>query len=420
MNTELPTSRPIKVGILIATLGVGGAERMALAVARALLDVGMDVRFYCIDPVGNMPLPGTPEQQQELAERITVLNTILPKSTLQKALAFPRTHWRFRRLVQQHQLDLVISFMERANILNLLGTRKVARIISIRKHLSMALADKDALKRSLVKAGYSVLLGRADNINLNSAEAAEDLQQLFPGIQRVSVINNFYDQQMQQKAQQQLPPEALAMLQGNSVLTCGRLVKVKRQDALIRAFAHATRERPDTRLVIVGDGPERQRLQQLIDRLGMQQRIHLAGFQANPYAWVGRCSVFVLSSRSEGFPNALLEAMALGRPVISADCRSGPRELLAPDTRPSQKTGGIDHAAFGVLTAPLEDRPNSGETLTAAELSLADAIKTLLEDSGLQSHYRQQALLRAGDFSRDTILDQWVKLVVNHTQCSDQ
>lgn len=412
-NQLMPVNgqQPIRVGIVIATLEVGGAERMALAVARALLDAGMDVRFFCLDGGGEMPLPGTPEQQQQLRERITVLNPVAPRSTLAKVKAFPQTLKRLNRLTSDHQLDLVISFMERANILSLLGDRKVGRIISIRKHLSMALADKDPLKRWLVKIGYSVLLGRADNVNLNSSEAAEDLQLLFPKVKPVSVINNFFDAAMLEKAVQPLADDEMALLRGQTIVSCGRLVKVKRQDALIRAFAHIATQVPDSRLIIVGDGPEKPRLQQLIEQLGLQQRISLVGFKANPYAWVGRGSIFVLSSRAEGFPNALLEAMALGRAVISADCRSGPRELLAPSTYAAEKTRNIDYADFGILTRPVEDAMNFEETLSASELSLASAMLALLDNEELCQDYQQRAKQRSEAFSRDVILQQWVQLV---------
>ncbi|WP_221801420.1 glycosyltransferase [Oceanobacter mangrovi] len=407
MNTAVP----MRVGILIATLEVGGAERMALAVARALLDAGLDVRFYCMDPGGQMPLPGTPEQQRQLAERIVVLGDGKSGSTLKKALAFPRMHRRFCRHVEDDQLNLVISFMERANILNLLGSRKVPRIISIRKHLSMALADKDPLKRWLVKRGYALLLGRASNINLNSSEAAEDLLQWFPVVKpKLSVINNFFEPLMLQKGKDPLTTEEQQLLEGTSILSCGRLAAVKRQDALIRAFADVATRHPDARLIIVGDGPKRAELQQLVDQLGLQQRVHLVGFKANPYAWISRCKLFVLSSRAEGFPNALLEAMALGRPVIAADCRSGPRELLAPETQASVKTTAVDMASFGVLTAPLEGPLTTALVMSDSEKSLADAIERMLNNNTLCETYQQKSLQRAADFSRDVILGQWLVL----------
>lgn len=405
-----------RVGILIGTLEVGGAERMALAVARGLLDQGFDVRFYCLDPGGDMPMPGTPEQQQELADRLHIINQQLATTTLSKVLALPLSWLRLRKQINADRVELMISFMERANILNLLGGYRIPKIISIRKHLGMALKDKDPLKRLLVVWGYRLLLRRADTINLNSYEAADDLQQRFPAAINTSVIHNFYDEHMLQRAQQALPEESLTELSGTVVMTCGRLVKVKRQDALVRAFSLLVADFPQARLVIVGDGPEKNALVSLVSDLKLTGRVVFAGYQANPYAWIQHADMFVLSSKAEGFPNALLEAMALSRPVISTDCRSGPRELLSPQTSPSEKTTTVDRAAYGILTAPIEEQPNYGVQLSQQEQHLADAIRLLLSDTQQRQQYAQKARQRAQQFLRQNIIDQWVTLVSGYLQ----
>ena len=117
-NQPMPVGgqQSIRVGIVIATLEVGGAERMALAVARALLDAGMDVYFFCLDGGGEMPLPGTPEQQQQLRERITVLNPVAPRSTLAKVKAFPKTLKRLNRLTSDHQLARSLACQEKSSL----------------------------------------------------------------------------------------------------------------------------------------------------------------------------------------------------------------------------------------------------------------------------------------------------------------
>ena len=82
------------------------------------------------------------------------------------------------------------------------------------------------------------------------------------------------------------------------------------------------------RLVILGDGPERETLLELAERLELSEHVDLPGFKVNPFTYMSKAGVFVLSSRYEGFPNVLVQAMACGAPVVSTDCRSGPREIL--------------------------------------------------------------------------------------------
>jgi glycosyltransferase involved in cell wall biosynthesis len=111
------------------------------------------------------------------------------------------------------------------------------------------------------------------------------------------------------------------------ILGVGRLVAQKAFDVLIEAFAHVRRSQP-ARLLILGEGEERPMLEALVRQLGLEGDIELPGFVANPYPYMAHAELFVLSSRWEGLPTVLVEAMFLRTPVIATDCPSGPREIL--------------------------------------------------------------------------------------------
>lgn len=111
------------------------------------------------------------------------------------------------------------------------------------------------------------------------------------------------------------------------ILGAGRLEPQKDFETLIRAF-HRVRAEREARLVILGKGNERPNLERLVQSLGLKDEVHLPGFVANPFKYMARADVFVLSSRFEGLPGVLIQAMATGCPVISTDCPSGPREIL--------------------------------------------------------------------------------------------
>jgi glycosyltransferase involved in cell wall biosynthesis len=112
------------------------------------------------------------------------------------------------------------------------------------------------------------------------------------------------------------------------ILSVGRLVRAKDYPTLIRAFA-LVRKRQECRLIVLGEGRQRPRLESLIRRLGLADSVDLPGFAPNPFAYMARADLLALSSIFEGNPNVLVEAMAVGTPCVATDCRSGPRETLA-------------------------------------------------------------------------------------------
>lgn len=172
------------------------------------------------------------------------------------------------------------------------------------------------------------------------------------------------------------PPVALAV---------GRLVAKKDYPTLLRALARA-RAAADLRLMILGEGPERPRLEALARELGIADAVALAGFQPNPFAVMARARMLVLSSISEGMPSVVIEALASGLPVVATDCPSGPAEILAGGAYGDLVPIGDDAALAAAMLASLE-RPSQSARLRAraAEFSLesaasryADAITTVL------------------------------------------
>jgi glycosyltransferase involved in cell wall biosynthesis len=148
------------------------------------------------------------------------------------------------------------------------------------------------------------------------------------------------------------------------VLAAGRLERQKDFPTLLRAFALLRAERP-VRLVVLGEGAWRERLAALAATLGVAADVDLPGFQPNPYPFLARTRVFALSSRWEGSPNVLTEAMALGTPVVATDCPSGPREILA-DGRYGPLVPMGDAPALAAALARALDEPLPSAVLKGA------------------------------------------------------
>jgi glycosyltransferase involved in cell wall biosynthesis len=165
------------------------------------------------------------------------------------------------------------------------------------------------------------------------------------------------------------------------VLAVGRLIEPKNFAMLIRAFAASGIE---GKLVIAGEGVERANLQRTAQVCGIANRVVLPGFVSNPYALMRRARAFVLSSSVEGFPNALVEAMAAGAPVIATNCPSGPSEILAE--APRESISGLTFSKHGILT-PMDDMGAMAEALHA------------FQDQVRRDAYAGKARARADDFA---------------------
>jgi glycosyltransferase involved in cell wall biosynthesis len=144
------------------------------------------------------------------------------------------------------------------------------------------------------------------------------------------------------------------------VLGAGKLKPQKAFDVLLRAFSHMRARRP-ARLVILGEGPERSRLEALARKLGVAGDVALPGFAANPFAWMSRCGVFALSSAWEGLPGVLIQALACGCPVVSTDCPSGPSEILEPGGLGRLVAVGDTEALAAAIEEALTEPPSTAE-----------------------------------------------------------
>ena len=242
-------------------------------------------------------------------------------------------------------------------------------------------SDPDRAERPSL-AGFAIrrLLGasyrRADHVVVMSEYVRGNMiarRRLAP--ERVSVVANPVPHaRVARLAAEPLDDPWLAAGSGPLVVAAGRLHPVKDYPTLLRAVARAA-ERAPVRLAVLGDGPERAELEALATALGITERVLFAGFRPNPYPWLARADVVALSSRSEGMPNVLLEAMALGTPVVATDCPGSPRELLDHGRLGKLVPVGDDAAMAGAILAVLAgDRPPAADLEAALGRHEVDAV----------------------------------------------
>jgi glycosyltransferase involved in cell wall biosynthesis len=299
------------------------------------------------------------------------------------AYNFLRTAARLRYVIGEVQPAVILSLLKHPNLVTLLVCRTFFRaipvVISERDTLSLTLATDRArlLKRLLHRQVYPC----ARKIIAVSNGVKEDLERNF-GISgsRIQVIYNPCDVERIQRMAVERPD--LEIDWGiPTVVAAGRLTAQKDFSSLLHAFAIVARK-CSCQLVILGEGEERRALARQAAEMGLSDQIVMPGFRRNPFAYMRRGQVFVLSSLWEGLANAILEAMACGIPVVSTDCPVGPGEI-------------ITHGVNGLLVPP------------ADPAALAGAIEQVLADRGLAARLAEGGCARVQAFSHDVIIPQY-------------
>ena len=293
-----------------------------------------------------------------------------------------------RRYLRREKPDMTLSFLTRANICNALVMSGMGRpfVISERVHTSAHLGDGGSAR--LAKTLVNIFYRRATRIVAVSGGVGDHLIERF-GVRRdrMVVIHNPFDLERIDCLKQDEPSWSLDV---PFILAMGRLVETKNFELLVRAYAAANISQA---LVIVGEGPDRGKLEGLVRELGLGGRVFLPGFVENPFALMRRAQFYVLPSNAEGFPNGLVEAMAVGLPVLATDCPSGPAEILE-----GKAVNGLSNGRYGLLT-PCGDIE-----------AMAEGLRRLARPDE-QERLARLARARAQDFSVASAVDAYWNVI---------
>jgi N-acetylgalactosamine-N,N'-diacetylbacillosaminyl-diphospho-undecaprenol 4-alpha-N-acetylgalactosaminyltransferase len=311
----------------------------------------------------------------------------------------PMLAWRYKNLCKRNKVDISLSFLKRPNYINclsvLLGNRSKI-IISERSYFSELLKTFSPVQRRLSVFFTKKLYPHADLIITNSKLIKTDLEENFNINSRYKVIYNPMNVALIERLK-----KSKADLSGDSsfnFINVGAFRKEKNHKNLIEAFNKI--RHLNVRLFLLGHRFLKDELILKVKKLQLESQIIFLDFDTNPFKYLSKCNCFVLSSDFEGFPNALLEAMVCGLPVISTDCLSGPREILAPDTDPvATVKDHIEITEYGILV-PVKN----------SEL-LAEAMELIVKDKELHAKLRQKARERSLDFESGKIIEQYTDAI---------
>jgi GalNAc-alpha-(1->4)-GalNAc-alpha-(1->3)-diNAcBac-PP-undecaprenol alpha-1,4-N-acetyl-D-galactosaminyltransferase len=347
---------PVKCLFVINDLARAGAEKQAVLLACGLKALGWSVSVVLI------------KQRNDFAEQLA--GAAIPVTALHRR--GPRDLGVVRRLrmaMVEESPDVVISFLFMANLLTILSSPRLKPapriVLSVRGPYCY---DLTGIQRLVARVAHQY----ADLIVFNSMSALQDEQRAFPSVSRVAHLPNAV-------VTTRVTPfdwSTLGVSGGRVVVSVGQLVARKGHSMLIEAFIAVRKTYPDAHLVLVGDGPEEERLRTLAEMRGVGNRVAFPGHQQDPLPLIAAADVFVQASFSEGMSNAIMEAMSLGRCIVA--------------TRVGAASDLLEDGVHGLLCAPTTQ-------------DLAHALDRTLADSALRERLGRAARTRAEAFSVDRI-----------------
>lgn len=342
-----------RVAIFCPSLRAAGAERAMLNLAIGFADQGLRVDLVLAAATG--PLVAEVPKAVHLVDlRARRVLTCLP------ALV---------RYLRSERPYAMVSALDYANVVALWARRlagvPVRLVVSERNTMSQSTQRTDSRRERFLPLLARLFYPWADAVVAVSQGVGEDLIRItgLPAGKVHVIYNPTVGPDLLTKAQAPLQDPWFAPGEPQVVLAVGRLTRQKDLVTLIRAFALLRRRRP-ARLLILGEGEDRAALEALVRQAGLADDVRLPGAVTNPYSYMARAAVFALSSAWEGLPNALIEALALGTPVVSTDCPSGPREILENGRWGRLVPVGAVEMLAGALSDAM-DSPRRGESSEA-------------------------------------------------------
>ncbi|OHV07740.1 glycosyltransferase [Kushneria phosphatilytica] len=363
-------ARPAHIAMLMGALPLGSRERMMVSVAQALMAAGHRVDLLV---PGSSPhwRDAVPEGARLIELGRGWVDRLRNKQRLVVCVPLLALYLRreqpdvlFTMSIPPNLAGLAAKRLSGSRVPVLIRQSNVVHLASSEAYRSVRFRRRDRMIPWLYPSAAGAIAvshGVADNLQQVASLPAERIRVIY---------NQIVGPELHQRAAEPVECAWLTTHETPVLLAVGRLVTKKDYPTLLRALAELRQRCGDVRLIILGEGEQREALETLRTELGLEQAVALPGRVENPFAWMARADMLVLSSISEGMPSVLIEALACGCPVVATDCPAGPAEIL-------------EHGRYGRLV-PVGDIQ-----------ALTDAIESTLSEPIDRSRLAQ----RADDFS---------------------
>lgn len=377
----------------------GGFERICVATARILEDdYNITIVIF---------------SDEDIAYDVSGLNVVnlnlgVQNGQLAKTLNILKRRSRLKVLEKYLRADIVYSFGLSAGIINCVAADRYKKASVDTETCANEHCGHKHIKRYVGLRGYTDLeslhimkmyADKADGIICCSKLIADEFCRVY-NCSKTSVLYNPYDLCRIKEDSQKGTPD-LPFRNGTKLfVSMGREDDVKNFSFMIGAFRYIHEKKPDTGLMIIGEGRYKKE-KQLAEKLGIADCVYFAGLQTEPYRYLKCGYIYLMTSFHEGFPNAMVEAMALGIPVVSVNCRSGPAEIL--DDEAPYETDRTIYGDYGIICPEITEKECSDEGKAAEkEKIFADAVMSLVTDSAMYGKYSDASEKRASDFSNES------------------
>ncbi len=389
-----------KLMLISPMLHQGGFERVCITTAR-LMEPYFDVTIVIFNSA-------------DIAYDVKGLHIIdiqmgVKKGTLRKLWNIVRRSRKVRQLKKQIKPDIAYSFGPTANMVNAFSkTGKEKVWLGLRNYTDV----EERLKIRLFTR-------RADLIICCSRTIEKEIKDKF-NFYKTTVLYNLYDvKAIQEKAKQQEPrlPWGDYDEEGRRIrcmVSMGRDDDMKGFWHMLKVFSLVHEKMPQTRLILMGAGSFSY-YKKLAEELGITDAIYFAGMQREPYQYLKKGEIYLLTSYNEGFPNALVEGMSLGLAAVSTNCMTGPGEILLADGNMSFPEKEAQESAiygeYGILVPVMsKERDLDPGHILPEERNMAEIVRSLLEDEGKLKAYQNKAMERAQCFTYEKYVEKFLEL----------
>ncbi len=380
-----------RILLITPMLHQGGFERICVMTARLLQkDYEVFLAVFSMEDIA-YDISGLHVIDLKLASR---------KGKVGKMINVFRRCLKLSMLQRKLKIDISYSFGTTANIANALSFGSKKKIAACHSF------------EEIKETAYMKLIGSRTDRILCCSKKMTDLARKRYGFEKLQTLWNPCDTEEIIGQSRLVPDEDISFFRSEDrlLVSMGREDDVKGFWHLLKIFRKIHEEEKRTRLAIIGEGSFDE-YRKLAEELHIQDNVLFTGLKKNPFPYLRESDIYLLTSLSEGLPNALVEALTLSIPIVSVNCLSGPAEILAENWKEAENKKEIFEADYGILTPPLEEKKNlkvlwsnkdkTEILLEKSEDLLAEAVLGLLRDHELYERYRKGAARRAEDFSKE-------------------